>query len=101
QASVYYSRDYYLAGGYWKKHGSRLEPQLIGKNNICVANSVFLTDYCRKYNENSYYVGQGCELDLFKRDASFDMPPDIKHLKKPLIGYAGEIGRAHVCTPVT
>ena len=51
--SIYYSRDYMLAVDYWKKHGERLEPLLISKSDICIANSTYLTDYCKKYNSNS------------------------------------------------
>ena len=46
--SVYYSRDYMRAVDYWKKHGDLLEPELIAKSDLCVANSTYLADYCRK-----------------------------------------------------
>ncbi len=50
QLSIYYSRDYMLAVDYWKRHGERLEPKLIAKSDLCVANSTYLADYCRQYN---------------------------------------------------
>src|SRR5690606_26906366 len=59
EISVYYSRDYMVGVDYWKKHGVELEPILISSNDLCVANSTFLTDYCKKFNPNSFYVGQG------------------------------------------
>jgi hypothetical protein len=54
-----------LAVDYWKKHGAIIEPALIAKSDLCVANSTYLADYCRKYNPQSYYVGQGCDLEIF------------------------------------
>ena len=58
--SVYYSRDYLLYVDYWKLHGEKLEPELISKSDVCTANSTYLANYCRQYNPNSFYVGQGC-----------------------------------------
>lgn len=92
EVSIYYSRDYFIASDYWKKHGVRLEPQLIAKSDVCTANSVFLADYCKKYNPNSFYVGQGCELELFTRSRK-DLQPraEMQHLPRPVIGYAGAL----------
>ena len=89
--SIYYSRDFMLAVDYWKKHGTKLEPELIGKSDICVANSVYLANYCRKYNPNSFYIGQGCELELFAQANSASIPDDIIHFHKPVIGYVGAL----------
>ena len=87
--SIYYSRDYMLAVDYWKKHGERLEPLLISKSDICIANSTYLTDYCKKYNSNSFYIGQGCDLETFQNING--TPDDLKTLKKPIIGYVGAL----------
>jgi len=91
QLSLYYVRDYMLAVDYWKRHGERLEPQLIAKSDICVANSTYLADYCRRYNPQSFYVGQGCDVTLFSKDF-YEIPEDIKGLaSKPVIGYVGAL----------
>ncbi|WP_411275596.1 glycosyltransferase [Daejeonella sp.] len=87
--SIYYSRDYMLAVNYWKKNGERLEPLLISKNDICMANSPFLTDYCKKYNPNSFYIGQGCDLEMFEEIK--DTPAELIGLRRPLIGYVGAL----------
>lgn len=89
--SVYYSRDYLLAVDYWKTHGEILEPQIIAKSDVCVANSPYLSDYCRRNNPHSYYVGQGCELDMFASYNSRIKPSDIQYLGTPLIGYVGAL----------
>lgn len=89
--SIYYSRDYMLAVDYWKKHGTLLEPQLIAKSDICVANSTYLADYCKKYNTQSYYVGQGCDLDIFMDGIGSREPADMQKTARPRIGYVGAL----------
>ncbi len=89
--SIYYSRDYMLAVDYWKLHGLKLEPELIADSDICVANSTYLADYCRKYNPNSFFVGQGCELDIFIKSEEYPKPLDMQLIKAPIIGYVGAL----------
>lgn len=89
--SIYYSRDYMLAVDYWKKHGALLEPQLIAKSDLCVANSTYLADYCKKYNQHSYYVGQGCDLEIFLNGINQSEPKDMLTVSKPRIGYVGAL----------
>jgi len=88
--SIYYSRDYLLSVDYWKYHGKKLEPLLIAKSDVCVANSTYLAQYCRKYNVNSFYVGQGCELEIFTGFKGNE-PKDISNISKPLLGYVGAL----------
>lgn len=86
--SIYYSRDYMLGTSFWRKHGNRLEPQLIAKSDLTVANSVYLANYCKKYNQKSFYVGQGCDFELFTHPENLKKPADITP-NKPIIGYVG------------
>jgi teichuronic acid biosynthesis glycosyltransferase TuaH len=88
--SIYYSRDFLLTVDYWKLHGQEKEPQLIAKSDICVANSTYLADYCRRYNPNSFYVGQGCDIEEFTQFEG-TRPPDVANIKSPIIGYVGAI----------
>ncbi|GLU52459.1 glycosyltransferase [Dyadobacter frigoris] len=88
--SIYYSRDFMLAVDYWKKHGAELEPKLIAKSDFCVANSTYLADYCKKYNSKSFYIGQGCDLEIFM-NASDEEPEDIRSINGPRIGYVGAL----------
>ena len=88
--SIYYSRDYILATEYWKKRGERLEPLIVAKSDLCVANSTFLADYCKQYNPKAYYVGQGCELEIFQKQI-FTTPPELSGLHHPVIGYVGAL----------
>lgn len=89
--SIYYSRDFMLAVDYWSFHGKKHEPELIADSDICVANSTYLADYCRKYNPNSFYVGQGCELDIFMQTDGIALPADIQPIKGPIVGYVGAL----------
>ena len=89
--SIYYSRDFMLAVDYWKLHGIKLEPELISDSDICVANSTYLANYCRQYNSNSFYVGQGCELEIFMNCDAYAIPDDTRPISTPIIGYVGAL----------
>ncbi|MCX2574876.1 glycosyltransferase [Pedobacter sandarakinus] len=93
-ASIYYSRDNMLATEYYKKHGTVFEPLLIAKNDLCVANSSYLSDYCGKYNSNSHYVGQGCDFALF--DAYLAKKSPRRKNQRPVIGYVGVLTSARL-----
>lgn len=89
--SIYYSRDNMVATPYWGHHGKHLEPELIRNSDLAVANSVYLANYCRNYNPNSFYVGQGCDLKAFKNDESVQIPSDLANISKPILGYVGAL----------
>jgi teichuronic acid biosynthesis glycosyltransferase TuaH len=88
EISIYYSRDYMLGVDYWKHHGKLLEPELIHKNDLCLSNSAYLTDYCKRYNPRSYFIGQGCELELYQ-SAPKKAIAGFENNQKPMIGYSG------------
>ncbi|MGI4021114.1 MAG: glycosyltransferase [Janthinobacterium lividum] len=88
--SIYYSRDFMLGTDYWKHHGEQLEPKLIAKSDICLANSHYLTNYCKRYNPKSFFVGQGCDLSIFT-SLNYQDLVDLEHINKPLIGYVGAL----------
>ena len=89
--SIYYSRDNLISTDYFAKHGPRLEPKLIAKSDMAAANSIYLKNYCAKYNPNSFYVGQGCELDLFDPEKIKEKPSDLEGINQPIIGYIGAL----------
>ena len=89
--SIYYSRDFMLSVDYWKKHGVRLEPQLIAKSDICVANSSYLAAYCRRFNPKSYDIGQGCDAVLESQNIAQSKPADLHTISGPIIGYVGAL----------
>jgi len=87
---VYYIRDYLLSQPYFVKHGKRSEPELISKADVVTANSTYLADYAKKYNTNSFYIGQGCEVENFV-GVPYVFPADVFTIKKPVIGYCGAL----------
>jgi glycosyltransferase involved in cell wall biosynthesis len=89
--SIYYYRDFVLGVDYWKVHGTKLEPLLIAKSDICFTNSIYFRDHCRQFNPNSHYVGQGCDLSLFADTGNMPEPDDMRPIKKPVIGYVGAL----------
>ena len=92
KVSIYYSRDYMLGVDYWKRHGTRLEPMLIAKSDLCFSNSMYLRDYCRQYNGESYYVGQGCDLaDADTIDGDTWRIDGMGDIQTPVIGYVGSL----------
>ena len=93
---VYYCRDFLQGYDYWKKHVSVLEPQLIKKADAAVANSIYYAEYCSAHNPRSYYIGQGCNFDLFNTDIGHPRPPELASLASPIIGYVGAIDSARL-----
>jgi len=76
---------------YWKNHAQRLEPQLIAKSDIIVANSPQLADYAREFNPECHYVGQGVDLSAYDTSIPFSVPEDLASIPSPRIGYIGDI----------
>lgn len=87
---IFYIRDFLLSQPYFKKHGSRLEPEMIRKADMVAANSAYLADYARRFNPNAYDIGQGCDVDAFLNDF-YPIPSDLGGIKKPVIGYCGAL----------
>ncbi len=85
----YYTRDNMIAVDYWKTQGIRIEAALMKKVDLVVANSTYLAELARRFNPNSFYVGQGCDVTLFDKKLIKKVPDDIAKIKKPIIGYIG------------
>ncbi|GAB3845971.1 hypothetical protein GCM10028822_05280 [Hymenobacter terrigena] len=100
EVSIYYSRDFVVATEYWGKHGRRLEPQLIAKSDVCVANSAFLAGYCGQYNPYSFDVGQGCDAPPAADLDQTAVPVDLADLPRPLLGYVGALVSSRLSIPV-
>jgi len=89
--SVYYRRDNLQAIDFWKKHAPRLEPKLIEKSDLIVANSPQLAAFARQYNKRSFDVGQGVDLSAYDLSLEFKEPTEFEAIPKPRIGYIGDI----------
>jgi len=87
---VYYMRDYLTKNPYWRKHGVRLEPEIIRKADVVVNNSTLYAEYAAKFNPYSYMIGQGCDVSLFNSEKNkVQVADDLKAIPKPIIGYVG------------
>ena len=87
---VYLLRDAVILVDYHKRHGTRLQPQIIEKADVAVANSDFFANYCKQTNANSHMIGQGCDLTMHNdEDGNLKVPEDLINIKKPIIGYVG------------
>ena len=93
---IYYCRDFLQGYDYWKKHCSVLEPELIRKADLNVANSTYYAEYCSSLNSNSFYIGQGCNFDLFDNNKPHPIPEDLKNISSPVIGYVGALDSARL-----
>jgi len=89
--SIYYRRDNLQAIDFWKKHAPRLEPLLIAKSDLIVANSPQLAAFARKFNSQSFDVGQGVDLSAYDLSLEFVEQAEFELIPKPRIGYIGDI----------
>ncbi|WP_240618470.1 glycosyltransferase [Pedobacter yonginense] len=94
--SIYYSRDNMIATEYYRKHGLKLEPKIIAKNDLCTANSEYLKNYCKQFNPNAEYVGQGCDLSIFNDFHDDTETEEFNNIKLPIIGYVGVLTSARL-----
>lgn len=88
---IYYSRDNLLAVDYWKRHGKRLEPQLMAKSDFVATNSLYLEELAKKHTRKSHFVGQGCDIEAYSKTEELQLPNDIKNIPRPIIGYIGAL----------
>jgi teichuronic acid biosynthesis glycosyltransferase TuaH len=87
---IFYIRDFLTIQPYFKKHGRRLEKEIIKKADLVVANSAYLANYASQWNKKTFDIEQGCDLDSYVGH-DFPMPADIASLKRPIIGYSGAV----------
>ncbi|MEZ5070256.1 MAG: glycosyltransferase [Bacteroidales bacterium] len=86
---VYYSRDNLREVKFWQMQGQRIEPRHMAGSDLVVANSLYLAELAREHNPRSFFVGQGCDFDLFAARGGKGLPEDMQALPRPLIGYTG------------
>lgn len=89
--SIYLYRDYTLGFEYWKRHGEKLEPELIKKSDLIVTNSLDFQKIARQYNEASFYIGNGANIQIFSHTLVHALPIELANLKTPIIGYVGAL----------
>lgn len=89
---VYYLRDMLSAFLYWKKHLSRLEPKLIQEADLVITNSEYLSNYARRFNPMSFYVGQGCDVSYYlQKPNDLEVTKLFEQIPRPIVGYVGAL----------
>jgi glycosyltransferase involved in cell wall biosynthesis len=76
---------------YWKKHGTRLEPELIKKADLVLTNSTYYQKKAANNNRHSYYIGQGCDFSIYNKNKVTLFPDELINVKRPIIGYVGAL----------
>jgi len=85
---IYYLRDNLTFQDYFKKR-AYLETSLFQKVDLINANSQYLAEYSAKYNQKSYYIGQGCDFEDINEPTP--LPNDLMNIKNIKIGYVGTL----------
>jgi glycosyltransferase involved in cell wall biosynthesis len=86
--SIYYCCDPFFL---WElKHNVKKEKQLCRNVDLIFTPSTKLTERKKQFNSNSYTILHGVDLDIFC-EASPDIPEDLKNIKKPVIGFVGNM----------
>lgn len=86
---IYYSHANPMAVPEMSKHGLFMEPELMRKADLVVANSTHLANIARRQNRRTFYVGQGSDISLYNPGAVKIVPEEIARIPHPIIGYVG------------
>lgn len=74
------------------KFVAELEGRIIRKSDVNFVVSEELLKRAKKYNPNSFFLGSGVQVEMFKNNDKNFIPSDIKGICQPIIGYVGTIG---------
>ena len=89
--SIYYRRDYIIGEAYWRRHGTRLEPELAASADLVLANSTRFAAELQAYNPHTYPIETGVNLTLYNPAKEYETPDDVQNIPHPIIGYMGTI----------
>jgi teichuronic acid biosynthesis glycosyltransferase TuaH len=90
---IYQSRDNIAESNYVKKHGPALERKAAGFADLRIATSMDLTSRLSTPGKEFIFFPNAANTDIFKKaqSRSIPVPPEIKGITKPIIGYIGNI----------
>lgn len=88
---IYYLRDYLINQPYFRRNGSIMERQLLKKADLIFTNSNYLQRYAAAYNNSSFYIGQGCNLNITSTNENNVELKELVKIQKPIIGYVGNL----------
>ncbi|HVM87017.1 MAG TPA: glycosyltransferase [Puia sp.] len=91
--TIYQSMDDISQVAYSKRHGERLEIDVMQNSDIVLCTSRELTRLKKEHAKNVYFHPNGVDSELFKKAALLKMkvPDDLAGISKKIIGYVGSI----------
>lgn len=98
---IYLLRDNVIAVDYHKKHGTRMQEELVAKSDLVFANSDYFANYCRQFNPKTFMIGQGCDLSTYSDpDGTLLVAEELKTIPKPIVGYTGSLTSLRLDIPL-
>jgi glycosyltransferase involved in cell wall biosynthesis len=74
---------------------------LIKKSDIICTNSPIFTDYAKKFNPNSFFIGQGVDIERYNdNDGTLVIPDELSSIAHPRIGYTGALTTIRLDLPL-
>ena len=90
--TIYYRRGNFPGFDYWRKHGVRLEREMMERCDLVAASSEYLATQVRRMNENTYNIGRGVDLTGFEFGRAYSRPREMRGIRPPVIGCVGLLG---------
>jgi teichuronic acid biosynthesis glycosyltransferase TuaH len=91
--TVYQSMDDISQVAYSKKHGERLEEEIIGNFDYTLCTSRELTRLKSRFSPNVHFSPNAVDIDIFERATreKLPKPKELENLKGKIIGFTGSI----------
>jgi teichuronic acid biosynthesis glycosyltransferase TuaH len=91
--SIYYSVDDIRYSPYVKKHGPRLEQEIVKNYDLTLTTSIELQRILSAFGDHVVNLPNAANIDLFKSamHKAFDRPSEIKDIQQPIIIYTGHL----------
>jgi teichuronic acid biosynthesis glycosyltransferase TuaH len=90
---IYHTVDDISHSKYIHKHGPRLEAQAIKRADLTFTTSIELKRLKSGLTNNIHYLPNAADVSLFRNslNGSFQIPPEIKNIKQPMVAYTGHL----------
>lgn len=89
--SIYYTVDNINESWYVKKHGPRLEKELMKQVDLTFATSAMLKKSNLKFTKNLHYLPNAADLEIFNPKTEHEKPKEISHITKETITFIGHL----------
>jgi teichuronic acid biosynthesis glycosyltransferase TuaH len=91
--TIYQSMDDISQVKYSKRHGERLEEEVIRHSDYTLCTSRELTRLKKSFSPNVYFHPNGADIDIFEKAATqkLEKPEELKKITKKTIGYIGSV----------